>query len=230
MRCALFYQSELLWTLWILLLQLLRKLFLIGNLRTRQCFNANSQPSMYSHKQWETWNSLKRLTGFNTWKKLSSNRLTVVQCSEEERPRKNIFPWPWNHPCPFLDYLFYNLLPIRSRTTDMIRYFYFVAVLLQNAITSFCKMTTMTIRNYNTARVLPYLIPAGVIMVHFSSWYVRPCVHKMACANQTNSGFRMSRSFYRLSQEIDENSEELIITDLFSWNWDESSPTVPCTT
>ena len=34
---------------------------------------------------------------------------------------------------------------------------------------------------YNIMRVLPYLIPIGVIMVHFST-YARPCVHKMTCA------------------------------------------------
>ena len=96
----------------------------------------------------------------------------------------------------------------------MIRYFYFVAVLLPNAITSFCKMTTMTIRNYNIAGVLPYLIPVDVIMVHFSI-YARPCVHKMTCANQTNSGFEMSRSFYRISPKMDENGEELVNRSFF---------------
>ena len=34
---------------------------------------------------------------------------------------------------------------------------------------------------YNRLRVLSYLIPIGVIMVHFST-YARPCVHKMMCA------------------------------------------------
>ena len=33
---------------------------------------------------------------------------------------------------------------------------------------------------YNIARVLPYLIPIGVIMVYFST-YARPCVHSMTC-------------------------------------------------
>ena len=36
---------------------------------------------------------------------------------------------------------------------------------------------------YNIARVLPYLIPIGVIMVHFST-YARPCDYQMTCANQ----------------------------------------------
>ena len=44
-------------------------------------------------------------------------------------------------------------------------------------------------QNFNITRVLPYLIPIGVIMVYFST-YTRPCVHKTTCANQTNSGFR----------------------------------------
>ena len=35
--------------------------------------------------------------------------------------------------------------------------------------------------SYNIARVLPYLIAIGVIMVYFST-YARPCVHLMTCA------------------------------------------------
>ena len=37
--------------------------------------------------------------------------------------------------------------------------------------------------DYNIAGVLPYLIPIGVIMVHFET-YARPCVYQMTCASQ----------------------------------------------
>ena len=39
----------------------------------------------------------------------------------------------------------------------------------------------VVIRLYNIVRVLLYLIPIGVIMVHFST-YARPCIHEMTCA------------------------------------------------
>ena len=42
---------------------------------------------------------------------------------------------------------------------------------------------------YNVVRVLPYLIPIGVIMVH-SSTYARPCVHPMTCASQMGGSMR----------------------------------------
>ena len=44
-------------------------------------------------------------------------------------------------------------------------------------------ISTLIIFHYNIARVHPYLIPIGVIMVHFST-YARPCVHPMTCASQ----------------------------------------------
>ena len=54
---------------------------------------------------------------------------------------------------------------------------------------SYCYWSTQVIKRiYNIARVLPYLIPIGVIMAHFST-YARPCVHSMTCVNQTNSDF-----------------------------------------
>ena len=43
---------------------------------------------------------------------------------------------------------------------------------------------------YNIARVLPHLIPIGVIMVHFST-YARLCVHQMTCANQVGKRARV---------------------------------------
>ena len=38
------------------------------------------------------------------------------------------------------------------------------------------------ITSYNVARVLPYLIPIGVIIVYFST-YAWPYVHQMTCAS-----------------------------------------------
>ena len=63
---------------------------------------------------------------------------------------------------------------------------------------------------YNIARMLPYQIPISVIMAHFST-YARPCVHKMTCKSDKLgvSVAYLALSFYKVSPEMDENSEEL---------------------
>ena len=80
--------------------------------------------------------------------------------------------------------------------------------------------------NDNIASVLvnPCLIYIRVIMVNFST-YARRCVYYLVDACKSDKHRFPSRSFYKVSPEMDENSEEL--HDFFYGI--DSSPTVPCT-
>ena len=56
-----------------------------------------------------------------------------------------------------------------------------------------------------TLRVLPYLFPIGVIMVHFSALYERPCVHQDGLCKSNKLGFPSLR-FYKESPEVAKNN------------------------